>query len=61
MSPEARKVLSDVSIETGMSMTEVLEVCVAKHALTIPALANEVKDSMVKLIARQVVQEKKKK
>ena len=61
MSSRARERLEQASRESGLTMTEVLETCVAMHALSIPKLAESVRKEMFDLIASQFVNDKKKK
>lgn len=60
LSSEARALLSDVSKQTGLTKTQVVELCVAKHALEIPALADATKKALIDFMTRQLGQNQKK-
>jgi hypothetical protein len=57
MSPEAKKLLEDSARATGMTMTQVLEVCVAKHALEIPGISSALKVELTKMLAKLLMQD----
>lgn len=61
LSEEARTTLALVAKETGMTKSEVVELCIAKHAIEMPALAESVKKPLIEFLARELSQYEKKK
>lgn len=54
LSKNARELISDTAKATGLSKTQVVEICVAKHALELPGLADAVKQRLVEIIANEL-------
>lgn len=61
LSKQARDTLKLVAKQTGLTQTKIVELCVAKHALEIPGLADAVKKSLVELVAGELGQKKNEK
>jgi ABC-type proline/glycine betaine transport system permease subunit len=57
MSATAKKSLEDAASATGMTMTQVLEVCVAKYALELPNISEGLKAELLKLASKHLLQD----
>lgn len=54
LSKEARELVSEVAKQTGLTKTEVVQICILKHARGIPALADSANKLLGKLFAKEV-------
>jgi hypothetical protein len=61
LAPGIIRVLRDTARATGWSQTQVLEVCVARHALSLPAVSARTRREIVRLVAAHLGQDRGKK
>lgn len=54
LSQEAIALLRDAAKSSGLTKTQVLELCVLRHALTVPELADEARASLAAIAAKNL-------
>jgi hypothetical protein len=56
LSPGIIRVLRETALATGLSQTQVLEVCVARHAVSLPALCARAQQEILEIVAAHLGQ-----
>lgn len=54
LSPASIALLKRVADESGLTQTQVVEACVAKHAQTVPGLADKARKALMEVVAQEL-------
>lgn len=54
LSAETARLLNEASAKSGLTKTQVVELCVLRHALTIPDLAKSAREALATIAAKNL-------